>query len=264
MVTKRSVWVGWIGALLGLAACDGSVTQGNEGGDGAGGGATSTSQGGSGGGTTTTTATTTTTSTTTTTATSTTTTTATSQVCAPFADEQGTGTVTVRFRNNTGMPLYLPAGCSNVRYTIKTPGGGDPAVTYAYEPSCLQTCEELWTAPRYACGACAPMSYLLEPGGTRDVIWDGTGLTYETMPTECYAYPDDAGGCSRIVTAPAGSYVVDALGYSGCEGDCTCDVDGVCLGSASGAQAIPDPTTLSFPEDSLVEVLFGSCAFGCP
>jgi hypothetical protein len=256
MVTIRGVRLGlavvFAGLAGGLVACESTVVrQGDgDGGGGSGGGVTTTrttATGGAGGGSTTTSSTSTTSG----------------DLCAPFADEHGTSSVTVRFRNDTGMPLYLPAGCSSVQYTIKPLGGDDPSVSYAYENACLQTCQDLWTSPPYACGACAPTTYLVEPGATRDVIWNGTGLTYSNaMPSECYAYPN-SWGCSRVVAAPPGAYVVDALGYSACEGDCTCDANGVCYGYVNGAQAYPDPVTLSYPGDSLAEVVFGPCAFGC-
>jgi hypothetical protein len=178
----------------------------------------------------------------------------------------GNGTVTVRIRNNSGQPIYLPANCSTLAYTMTPLGGDDPDESYVYDPSCLQTCEDLQTEPPYACGACAPATFLLPAGATRDVSWNGTGLAYGiTMPAECYADPQMAMACSRIVNAPVGDYRIDVVGYSKCdEGfDCTCDSNGVCYGMAGGFEAYPDPAVLSYPSESLVEVVFGVCAFGC-
>src|SRR5438045_1620475 len=68
--------------------------------------------------------------------------------CAAFADQAGPGHVTVRFRNDSGQPIYLPANCSEPEFQI-TPFGGDASVDYHYDKSCLQTCQDLQTEPKY-------------------------------------------------------------------------------------------------------------------
>ncbi len=45
---------------------------------------------------------------------------------------------------------------------------------------------------------------------------------------------------------------------------CTCDAKGVCTGSAEGSQGFPNPVKFNFPGDDVAEVVFDTCAFGCP
>jgi hypothetical protein len=184
--------------------------------------------------------------------------------CAAFADQPGSGAVTVRFRNDSPMPIYLPASCSYLQYDIR-PQSGDDGTTYAYDLSCVQTCEVLQTEPQYLCDACAPSLWVLPAGATHDVGWTGTGIQSATMPTECYFEGQAFGdSCTQVVTAPANTYRVEAIGYQSCEGDCVCEEDGQCWGNAAGLQALPDVTEFQHPGTSMVEVVFGPCAFGCP
>lgn len=246
MVTmRRGSQLGLALVVSGLVACGGSVVRpGDDGGGGSGGTTTTTTvaTGGAGGSSTTTSSTTSTT-------------TPTPNVCAPFADEQGLSMVVVRFHNPTSAPVYLPANCGSVRFTV-TPVEGDPDVTYAYDDSCLQTCEDLWTSPGFACDACQATVVRVEAGATRDMLWDGTGITQTTaMPSECYASPG-MGGCSRVLAAPAGGYVVSLMSYTDCVGECACDSSGVCVGSGGGGDAFQNDAVLSFPDQSLVELIF--------
>jgi hypothetical protein len=59
--------------------------------------------------------------------------------CAAYDDEEGHHAVTIRFRNDSGMSIYLPANCGRVSFMLQ-PLGGDDAVAYAFDPFCLQTC----------------------------------------------------------------------------------------------------------------------------
>ena len=191
--------------------------------------------------------------------------------CAAFADEQGSAQVTVRFRNDSPMPIYLPGNCDFVQYGIR-PSSGDDGVAYGYDPSCLQTCEGLQTEPAYACAAdaCAPTSWHLPPGGTHDVTWAGTGLRQENMPAACYYEGESFGGsCSRVIAAEPNTYRVEINGFMSCESftespECECDASGQCFGTAAGAQALADVSEFAHPSTPLVEVVFGPCAFGCP
>jgi len=184
--------------------------------------------------------------------------------CAGFADQKGAATVAVHFRNQTSQPIFLPTLCAGIDYTIKPLTGADGA-TYVYPKSCFQTCEDLQTQPQIECGACEQTTLRIDPGGTREASWDGTGLRATMMPAACFA-PSGGGGtlCGQVVAAPPGGYRVDAQGFAGCTGACTCDAQGVCLGSATGAQALPDPLMFSFPDQLQVDVVFSACAFGCP
>jgi len=184
-------------------------------------------------------------------------------LCEGFADEMGTAAVTVRFRNETGLPIYLPSLCSGVSYSI-TPTGGSDGTSYRYDGSCLQTCEDLQTDFPIACGPCAPTSYLVPAGSSLDVAWDGTGLRPGAqMPAACFAAPDSGGTCSQVVAAPSGTYRAEAMGFEACGAECTCNAEGVCNGQPSGLQAYADPVMFDFPAAGLVEVVFGVCAFGC-
>lgn len=184
--------------------------------------------------------------------------------CASFADQPGTASVTVRFRNDTGQPVYLPTQCGGgIDYTIDLPGGADAPV-YVFDHSCLQTCAALQTEPQYECGVCQPTVFRLDPGATHDVVWDGTGLFFQwSMPAECWEQPSSNLSCQQIVTAAPALYDVSAIGHSSCDGPCTCDAQGLCFGSPSGQVAQSDPQTIYFPEEALVEVIFNVCAFGC-
>jgi hypothetical protein len=185
--------------------------------------------------------------------------------CGAFADAPSPGSITIRFRNDSSVPIYIPVDCSTPEYTIKPFGGGDPNVSYVYDPGCLQTCEDLQTQTPIACGPCAPMSWLLAPGATRDVAWDETGMNYGVeMPAQCYLNKMSQGSCSKVVAAPAGDYNLFATGYDSCGANCTCDANGNCNGYAMGAMATANITKMNLPNDTLVEIVFGVCAFPCP
>jgi len=183
--------------------------------------------------------------------------------CATWNDEQGSYSVTLRFRNDSGWPIYLPAHCGVVLYDLQADAGGD--VSYGFDPFCLQTCEDLQTQPIMDCGDCAPTSILLPPNAVRDVVWDGTGLRSAPMPIDCWFDPYQQSSCPQILAAEPGSYRINANGYGSCgSGACACDASGVCNGDATGTEAYADPTQFTFPGTALVEVVFGVCAFPCP
>jgi hypothetical protein len=188
--------------------------------------------------------------------------------CAAFDDQPGTGTVTVRFRNDSQFPVYLPSNCSFVQYDIR-PSSGDDGLTYAYDLSCTQTCEALQTESQYVCDACAPSSWLLSPGATLDVPWDGTAIQRVPMPASCWYEGMASGDCTQVLGAGADTYRVEAFGFGACESftnapTCECSPEGECFGTASGASATADVSEFDHPGTSLVEVVFGPCAFGCP
>jgi hypothetical protein len=243
MSTKTIITLA-LGLGLSLAACNGSVTTDPTGSGGNGGNAATTGVSSTG-------------------ASMTSASTGSSGLCAGFDDATSAGAVTVRFHNDTGSPLYLPAQCDSIDYTI-TPLGDTDGTNYTFETTCLQTCAELQKEPPFACGACAPRSYLVAPGATRVITWNATGLKPDiAMPASCFAQPQSY-PCAKIVNAPPAPYNVQATGFSSCGADCTCDSDGVCSGGTEGQQAFADPAKFSFPEDNAVDVVFGFCAFGCP
>ena len=246
---KNSFWMVCLGAgALALAAgCGDSVVEGADGGGGSGasagsggtgaGGTGGSGAGGTGGST---------------------------ASCDAYLDEGDGSAVTIRFQNDSGLPIYLPASCGNVQLTI-TPVAGDDGVSYAYDPFCLQTCEDLQTEGMIDCAACEASSVLLAPGASYDVVWAGTGLSSADMPGECWAMPGSQGICPQQVVAAAGDYRIDAVGYESCgSGSCECDSDGLCVGDATGMEAYADSTVFTHVSDNLVEVVFGVCAFPCP
>lgn len=185
--------------------------------------------------------------------------------CAAFHDESSIGSVTVVFRNDTPDPIYLPGTCSGFTYEIKpqsAPAGGE----LVYDTSCLQTCEDLQHGYPKDCGGCAEVTYRIQPGGTSSRVWDGTRLAgTPVMPDACwYMGKPELDSCSRITAMPAGDYTAGAIAFSGCEGECSCDAEGVCNGAATGAIAQASPAAFSLPGQSMVEVVFDACAFGCP
>jgi hypothetical protein len=109
------------------------------------------------------------------------------------------------------------------------------------------------------------VSFRLDVGATREVIWEGAGLKPGIpMPPVCWAAPQKDGICSQVVPAPADSYRISAFGFASCGAGCACDAQGVCAGSAEGTQAFADPAKFNYPADKVVEVVFDVCAFGCP
>jgi hypothetical protein len=187
--------------------------------------------------------------------------------CAGFEDEQGTGAVTFHIRNQTQQPLFLIGNCgSTPQYDLAQAGGGEDATSWSTQGgACLQTCEELQTEGPIACDACAPSVIRLEAGKTIDVSWNGTGLRPGyMMPAACYAFPG-FDSCSRIVGAPAGTWIATASAFTECSSEtCTCQPDGTCWGSPSGFMASATPATFSFPSATSVDIVFDTCAVGCP
>jgi hypothetical protein len=188
--------------------------------------------------------------------------------CAAFADQEGVAKVTLHVKNQSPMAIYMPGLCSGIDYTIRPEAGSD-GTSYTFDGSCLQTCEGLQTEPPFLCDACAPSSYVIPAGGSRDIVWEGTGLRTADMPAACWFQPGSTvGGCGQIFAAPSGSYRVEATGYAQClgadDGGCECNADGQCFGPPSGQQAWVSPVTFDFPGAAEVDVVFDTCAFGCP
>ncbi|MEJ7730618.1 MAG: hypothetical protein WKG00_15530 [Polyangiaceae bacterium] len=184
--------------------------------------------------------------------------------CAAFADETGSGPVTIRVVNGTPLDIYVPATCSQGDMTIV---GADQQV-WSDKVSCAMTCEALQTHPLAQCDACAVNAILVPAGGVRELSWSGTDMTIADMPAECWFEPGNADlGCVRILAAPAQKYQAVVAGYNQCDGreagPCEC-TEGVCFGTAGGALATPIPAFFEYPSGHQVDVVFDACAFGCP
>jgi hypothetical protein len=186
--------------------------------------------------------------------------------CAAYDDAPAGSLVTVRFINNSGWPIYLPADCLGIQFELVR-ANADGVTIYGSEPFCLQTCEGLQSAGPMSCPECGGISsYLLSPGASADVPWNGTGRRLADMPETCYAFPGTAGPCEQRVSAAPDVYRISAVGYSSCgNGNCACTTDeGFCNGEPSGTEAYADPAQITYPGGDLVEVVFGPCAFPCP
>lgn len=187
--------------------------------------------------------------------------------CSGYEDQEGVATVTFHFRNDTLQSIFLVGNCgAEPHYQLSQVGGGEDATSWGnHDNFCLQTCERLQTEGQVVCDACAPSVIQILPGKSLDVKWDGTGILggFE-MPAACYAFGAQD-SCSRIIAAPQVTWSVTATAFSECQGEtCTCQPDGTCWGVPTGQQANADITTFSFPSQTLVDVVFSACAFGCP
>lgn len=188
--------------------------------------------------------------------------------CDPYDDAPPQAGVTIRIRNNSGITAYLPSTCGHIELDLQSspPDERD----YWYDDSCLQTCEDLQQSGPIDCGACAPGLYALETGATVDLQWDGRGLQGGVaMTPACFwdpAFGD--GSCAQRVAAEPSAYVISAMAYSQCENGsavCGCDADTKeCFGSGTGQTANAEIAQFQYPGVDLVEVVFESCAFGCP
>ena len=68
--------------------------------------------------------------------------------------------------------------------------------------------------------------------------------------------------------APAQRYQALIGGYSQCDGGesgpCVCDADNRCQGQAGGQVINTIPAFFDYPSTLSVDLVFDSCAFGCP
>jgi hypothetical protein len=199
--------------------------------------------------------------------------------CANFADHSGLASVTMHLINDTGQPILISPGpacwksMTTYPFSILPAAGSDGAVYPGVSAGGTHTCGFRLTSSSQ-CEDCGggygfpedpyPM---LAPGGTLDLPWHGTGNRVASMPPECFmragslcewASPSTNTDCERVVAAPAGSYVVTAQAFPTC-GDCTTSP---C--SCHGPNPVTsEPATFAFPGTSVVDVVFGPCAFGC-
>ncbi|APR81482.1 Hypothetical protein A7982_06831 [Minicystis rosea] len=187
------------------------------------------------------------------------------QACSAFDDEEGQSSVTLHMRNDTTMPIFVRGDCQGeATFTMHQDGGGDPSTGFPFDPGCLQTCEGFQTQPQFICGACAPAVIRIEPGGTHDEVWNGTGLRSGLlMPSLCWFESPHVETCSKVVTAPAGTWTASVTAFSDCGDGCTCDANGSCFGTATGLSATVTSASFAYPTTNSVDVVFDVCAFGC-
>jgi len=183
--------------------------------------------------------------------------------CSVYEDQTGSP-VTLRVVNDSATPIYLPADCGS--FPIQITSANDDSVYFTEGGGpCLQSCEDLQTEEAYGCAAdCAALTYVVPAFSSLDLQWSGNGFATTDMPDACWFSTDFGAQCTQIIDAPAGQYDLEVRGFSACEGDCTCDADGVCNGFATGAEAWTKPTaTINHPNDDVVELVFDVCPFGC-
>ncbi|MFO0616036.1 MAG: hypothetical protein U0414_25800 [Polyangiaceae bacterium] len=185
--------------------------------------------------------------------------------CDGYDDSDGSTSVTVTVTNASPFPLYLPADCTGAPILDVTPASGPDGNTYAFDPSCLQTCADLQHEPAYECGVCAPASILIASGASRDFTWQGTALSApRQMPAQCWDVPQQADSCVTLLAAAPQTYRFLVNGFANCgDGACACDSEGLCSGYATGQPGYATPSELLYPTEGKVEILFDACAFGC-
>lgn len=158
--------------------------------------------------------------------------------CDGYEDETPPGSVTLRYQNATGAPIYLGGGNTCDPTPLFDLDGPDGPVQLMAS-GCGHTCEALQSHGNYCAGACMmPPVIMIAPGGHYDETWLGTVYELETMPEKCYFEPDFAPtSCDRRVIAPKGSYaaVVQAGSTLSCYDSSTCS----CTPDASGSCQIP-------------------------
>lgn len=189
-------------------------------------------------------------------------------VCAAFADAASPGDLTLRFVNQNNIPVYLPATCDDVEYSI-TPAAGPDGNYYGNAfGSCSQSCEDLQTEGPIACGACLPTSYRIDPGGALEVKWNQIASHPTMMPTACWSDQQFGPACNQAIAAAAGSYLLGVTASDNCVADpsaCTCDPQtGLCDGFAGGMSVQIAPVAFELPTAGPVEIVIPDCTFGCP
>jgi hypothetical protein len=183
-------------------------------------------------------------------------------LCEAHDDQDGTA-ITFRIHNDGFAPIYIPTSCGHLTPSI-TPIGGADGNAYGNTDSCFSSCETLQHSEPVACAeACALITHRIMPGESFDFVWAGTGLMPTSMPAACFFDASYGPDCIQLITAPSASYRFDIPAYDTCAGDCTCDAD-QCFGDATGLMGAHDPVSFAHPSETLVDVTFGGCAFGCP
>jgi hypothetical protein len=189
--------------------------------------------------------------------------------CQGFEDENGDA-VTLRVRNETGIDFYLGDLCGAIDYRVESTDPSDGRYYGRIDHSCLWTCEDVQTEEEAVCagGACQLTSVRVPAFTSVDIPWNGTGIENGVdMPSSCwFDAPQGDPECTRIVAAPPGTYQVAITAWALCDdgsGSCECEGN-TCFGQATGASAQPAPATLTVPGPAVFEVVFETCAFGCP
>ncbi|MEJ7730619.1 MAG: hypothetical protein WKG00_15535 [Polyangiaceae bacterium] len=192
-------------------------------------------------------------------------TTGTGGACAGYQDAEGSGEVTVRVVNNAPVAIYIPRNCDAGTFSVL----GEDGKEWHQDLSCELSCEQLQTSPQIACGGeCQPSVIQIPSFGTAELVWRGTGLLSANMPEACYFDEAFSETCRQVIAAPAQVYRLQVPGYAEChdfDGEACACVDGICQGAeVSGFQGFHNEAQLDYPALHTVDVVFDTCAFGCP
>lgn len=184
--------------------------------------------------------------------------------CPGYEDQAGSGEVILHVVNNAPMPIYIPRNCDAGSFSVLGEDGKD----WHQDLSCSLSCQELQTSPQIACGACEPSVHQVPSFGSVDLVWRGTGIAQVDMPDACYFDVPYQDTCSQVVAAPAQAYRIEVPAFAQCDSfddaPCAC-TDGICTGAeASGFQGYHEPAQLAYPAQKAIDVVFETCAFGCP
>jgi hypothetical protein len=243
----RTTFASLAALALATAACGGTVNDRDDADQGAGGSTGSGTPGSTGNG-----------------ASGTTGSTGTGGACAGYQDADGSGEVTLRVTNNAPQDVYIPRDCDAGKFGILGEDGQD----WHQDLSCELSCQELQTSPQVLCGACQPSVIQVPSFGSVDLVWRGTGLQTLDMPEACYFDQAFSETCHQVVAAPAQLYRIHVPGYAQCQSfdgeSCEC-ADGICQGAeVAGFEGFHDEAQLDYPAMNTVNVVFDTCAFGCP
>lgn len=189
-------------------------------------------------------------------------------VCAAFATDPPTASVTVRVLNNTENDLYIgpetAGGCGHTEpFSLEDADG--KALRWRLQ-NCDFTCEMLQTD---ACGCTTecelPAVWRIAPGGALSVDWNRVVFTTETMPDGCYDPGCGIGQECAVPREPSGELTFLASAWSevggDCGGECTCtpDAGGSCtigMGEATVAGSVITTSTKVSEVASTVDIVF--------
>lgn len=173
--------------------------------------------------------------------------------------------ITVRFTNDKSEPIFLGSqvGCGDIK-PFALIDANDKSVEW-HRPGCLQSCESIMAGQQIGCTAdcLIPPVYLIEPGGHKDIAWQGTIFESITIDASCVPDPSTGNACQREARPAAGTYTIIGEAFltaSGCAAgaECACEpsVDGWCQLESSatvGSETVTSINTIVIPA-SMTEV----------
>ncbi len=109
------------------------------------------------------------------------------------------------------------------------------------------------------CNDCAPPQAMrFEAGASAMVNWGGLAYSSHALPAECGDFQDCNAQCLRAEEVVAGEYTAVVTVYSGCDGDCECDVPDANPCGLYGQVTLTGPSTVevafTYPSDTAVAI----------